>query len=100
MVAAESVAGKTRTGMFTRLIFRNPFHVGRAAIRGLLVACYVLRAACCVPRAACYVLRATCYALLVDYRSQDGVPQRLHTVAHCRPGVSLIVDLRVMPGLE
>jgi hypothetical protein len=32
MVAAESVAGNTRTGMFTRLIFRKPFQVGLAAI--------------------------------------------------------------------
>jgi hypothetical protein len=32
IVAAASVAGNTRTGMFTRLIFRNPFQVGRAAI--------------------------------------------------------------------
>src|SRR5688500_394295 len=32
IVAAESVAGNTRTGMLTRLIFKNPFHVGRAAI--------------------------------------------------------------------
>src|SRR3954452_20286197 len=36
MVAAESVAGNTLTGMFTRLIFRNPFQVGRAAITHLL----------------------------------------------------------------
>src|SRR4029079_9755842 len=35
MVAAESVAGKTRTGMFTRLILRKPFQVGRAAMGGL-----------------------------------------------------------------
>src|SRR5687768_17210648 len=33
IVAAASVAGNTRTGMLTRLIFRNPFQVGRAAIR-------------------------------------------------------------------
>jgi hypothetical protein len=33
MVAAESVAGKTRTGMLTRLIFMNPFHVGLAAMQ-------------------------------------------------------------------
>src|SRR3982751_259298 len=32
IVAAESVAGNTRTGMLTRLIFMNPFHVGLAAI--------------------------------------------------------------------
>ena len=32
MVAAESVAGNTRIGMFTRLIFRKPFQVGRAAM--------------------------------------------------------------------
>src|SRR5688572_9849205 len=32
MVAAASVAGNTRIGMFTRLILRYPFHVGRAAI--------------------------------------------------------------------
>src|SRR4026207_1870726 len=32
MVAAESVAGNTRTGMLTRLIFRNPFQVGLAAM--------------------------------------------------------------------
>src|SRR3982074_2764203 len=32
MVAAESVAGNTRTGMFTRLILRKPFQVGRAAM--------------------------------------------------------------------
>src|SRR5687768_17793786 len=31
-VAAASVAGNTRMGMFTRLILRYPFHVGRAAI--------------------------------------------------------------------
>src|SRR6476661_10028432 len=36
IVAAESVAGKTRTGMLTRLIFMNPFHVGLAAIQSLL----------------------------------------------------------------
>src|ERR671911_529302 len=33
IVAAESVAGNTRTGMLTRLILRKPFQVGRAAIR-------------------------------------------------------------------
>src|SRR5256885_12263674 len=32
MVPADSVAGNTLIGMFTRLIFRNPFHVARAAI--------------------------------------------------------------------
>src|ERR1041384_5555335 len=32
IVAAESVAGNTRIGMFTRLILRKPFQVGRAAI--------------------------------------------------------------------
>src|SRR5687767_15974491 len=46
IVAAESVAGNTRTGMFTRLIFRNPFQVGRAAIEYLFVPA----------RAACQVL--------------------------------------------
>src|SRR3954469_7555404 len=35
MVAAESVAGKTRTGIFTSEILRKPFQVGRAAMRGL-----------------------------------------------------------------
>src|SRR3954471_17590282 len=35
MVAAELVAGKTRIGMFTREILRNPFQVGRAAMEGL-----------------------------------------------------------------
>src|SRR6187401_2529583 len=35
MVAAESVAGNTRTGMFTRLILRKPFQVGLAAMRPL-----------------------------------------------------------------
>src|SRR3954468_617118 len=34
-VAAESVAGNTRIGMFTSEIFRNPFQVGRAAMEGL-----------------------------------------------------------------
>src|SRR5690349_1879297 len=33
IVAAESVAGNTRTGMLTRLIFRKPFQVGRAAMQ-------------------------------------------------------------------
>src|SRR5437762_1262704 len=32
MVAAESVAGNTRTGMFTSEILRKPFQVGRAAM--------------------------------------------------------------------
>src|SRR4029453_12109510 len=32
IVAAESVAGNTRTGMLTRLIFMNPFPVGLAAM--------------------------------------------------------------------
>src|SRR5436190_4445888 len=32
IVAAESVAGNTRTGMFTRLILRKPFQVGLAAM--------------------------------------------------------------------
>src|ERR1700716_2026629 len=32
IVAPASVAGNTFTGMLTRLIFRYPFHVGRAAI--------------------------------------------------------------------
>jgi hypothetical protein len=36
MVAAESVAGKTRIGMFTRLILRNPFQVGLADIENLV----------------------------------------------------------------
>ena len=36
-VAPASVAGKTFTGMFTRLIFRYPFHVGRAAMMGLFI---------------------------------------------------------------
>ena len=31
-VAADSVAGNTRIGMFTRLTFRNPFHVDRTAM--------------------------------------------------------------------
>src|SRR6476646_8256377 len=35
MVAAESVAGNTRTGMFTRLILRKPFQVGLAAMGAL-----------------------------------------------------------------
>src|SRR6266849_1889919 len=35
IVAAESVAGNTRTGMLTRLILRKPFQVGRAAIGSL-----------------------------------------------------------------
>src|SRR4051812_27359891 len=30
MVPADSVAGNTLIGMFTRLIFRKPFHVARA----------------------------------------------------------------------
>src|SRR5437762_1049187 len=37
MVAAESVAGNTRIGMFTRLILRKPFQVGRAAMPVSLV---------------------------------------------------------------
>jgi hypothetical protein len=36
MVAAESVAGNTRTGMFTREILRKPFQVGRAAISRII----------------------------------------------------------------
>src|SRR5918996_6267274 len=32
ILAADSVAGNTLTGMLTRLTLRNPFHVGRAAI--------------------------------------------------------------------
>src|SRR3954469_7305529 len=35
IVAAESVAGNTRIGMFTSEILRNPFQVGRAAMEGL-----------------------------------------------------------------
>src|SRR5262249_40144762 len=35
IVAAESVAGNTRTGMFTSEILRKPFQVGRAAMDGL-----------------------------------------------------------------
>src|SRR6266542_3732544 len=37
IVAAESVAGNTRTGMFTRLILRKPFQVGLAAMGTLSV---------------------------------------------------------------
>src|SRR4030095_15653869 len=36
IVPADSVAGNTLIGMFTRLIFRNPFQVARAAIVALL----------------------------------------------------------------
>jgi hypothetical protein len=36
IVAAESVAGNTRTGMFTSEILRNPFHVGLAAITRII----------------------------------------------------------------
>src|SRR6185295_18425242 len=35
IVALDSVAGNTLIGMFTRLIFRKPFHVARAAIDSL-----------------------------------------------------------------
>jgi hypothetical protein len=42
-VAADSVAGNTRIGMFTRLTFRKPFHVERTAIGGNLA---VLGAKC------------------------------------------------------
>src|SRR5262249_49611802 len=35
IVAAESVAGNTRTGTLTRLILRKPFQVGLAAMGGL-----------------------------------------------------------------
>src|SRR5260221_8152452 len=35
IVAAESVAGKTRTGMLTSEILRKPFQVGRAAMGAL-----------------------------------------------------------------
>src|SRR5215210_2294476 len=35
MLAADSVAGNTFTGMLTRLTLRNPFHVALAAIREL-----------------------------------------------------------------
>src|SRR5204863_8654824 len=34
----DSVAGNTLIGMFTRLIFRKPFQVGRAAMAYLLLA--------------------------------------------------------------
>src|SRR5262249_30466665 len=37
IVAAESVAGNTRTGILTRDILRKPFQVGRAAIPGIIV---------------------------------------------------------------
>src|SRR5262249_22694877 len=33
IMSADSVAGKTFTGMLTRLTFRKPFHVGRGGIR-------------------------------------------------------------------
>src|SRR4051812_44238631 len=36
IVALASVAGNTLTGMFTRLIFKYPFQVGRAAISAIL----------------------------------------------------------------
>src|SRR5437870_2081661 len=36
IVPLDSVAGNTLIGMFTRLIFRKPFQVGRAAIACLL----------------------------------------------------------------
>jgi hypothetical protein len=32
IVSADSVAGKTFTGMLTRLTLRNPFHVGLGGI--------------------------------------------------------------------
>src|SRR5262252_3167361 len=35
IVPLDSVAGNTLTGMFTRLTFRKPFHVARAAINVL-----------------------------------------------------------------
>jgi hypothetical protein len=34
-VAADSVAGKTRMGMLTRLTFREPFQVARTAMMSL-----------------------------------------------------------------
>src|SRR5438067_82171 len=40
MVAADSVAGKTFTGMLTRLTLRKPFQVGRAAIARVSKALY------------------------------------------------------------
>jgi hypothetical protein len=36
-VAADSVAGNTFTGMFTRLTFRKPFQVGRGGMHSLSV---------------------------------------------------------------
>src|SRR6266581_9505368 len=36
IVSADSVAGKTLTGILTRLTLRNPFQVGRGGIRGIL----------------------------------------------------------------
>src|SRR5438034_6470903 len=38
IVPLDSVAGNTLIGMFTRLIFRKPFQVGRAAMAYLLSA--------------------------------------------------------------
>src|SRR5918995_834893 len=68
IVAAESVAGNTRTGMLTRLIFRNPFHVGRAAIAALsfsplgavqIIGYYGLRASAFRLRASGFGLQAS-----------------------------------------
>src|SRR5215471_12214549 len=43
IVAAESVAGNTRTGILTSEILRKPFQVGRAAIPGIIVLLALLR---------------------------------------------------------
>src|SRR5262245_5172749 len=39
IVAEDSVAGNTFTGMFTRLTLRNPFQVGRAGMHGVYRFC-------------------------------------------------------------
>ena len=38
-MAADSVAGNTFTGMFTRLTLRKPFQVGRAGMHGVYRFC-------------------------------------------------------------
>src|SRR4051794_12620119 len=74
IVAAESVAGKTRTGMFTRLILRNPFHVGRAAISPRSVACPKLPERLTALSVSSAPIRTTCTILHETASKQEYHP--------------------------
>ena len=75
IVAAESVAGNTRTGMFTRLILRKPFQVGRAAMACSPVSCF--GAARCDYRARHEVIARRSLRLAEPWPSPRAGSQRL-----------------------